>query len=300
MSKGIILIATGSFNYGIMALNLAMSIKRQSKIPICLLTNLKDEACEYINNVSKLDNLNVSNIFDIIKQIPNEYIVNDKVNFSLLKISLDKLSPFDKTIYIDIDTCVLNTSFLNIVLDQLDTLELIFQTDGFKKILKTDSIYNNLTTWSEYSNAFSLKLENGCPQIHSYFFAFKKSKLVSDFFNNCRYFYNKIMNTELFKQPFYGSVSDEVVIHLSFIKSQQLLKLYSNFVFTPVCDYNYKEHISNIINFSLITFCGSWTYEMISLYENITSQNLKKILKAKHRPLRFVLLENYFSNEFLT
>jgi len=299
MQNGIILIMTGNFNYGIMALNLAMSIKRQSRIPICLLTNFKDDACDYINRVSKLDNLNLNAVFDTIKQIPDEYLVNNKVNISLLKISLDKLTPFNNTIYIDIDTALLNLSFVNILIETLDKLELIYQTDGTKNILKTDSIYNNITTWGEYSNALGLTLENGCPQVHSYFFAFKKSKLVSEFFNNCRYFYHKIINTELFKQPFYGSVSDEVVVHLAFINSKKLLKLYSNFIFTPVCDYNYSHHRENIKDFSLITFCGSWTCDMINLYENITSQNLNKIQNSKHRRLRFVLLDNYFSNEFL-
>lgn len=89
LKQGIILIATGHANYGNMAYNLALSIKSIEDIPICVIY-----AGDGLGHLSQSQ----SNIFDHKIELPSEY----REGFGV-KLHLDQLTPFDKTLALDVD-----------------------------------------------------------------------------------------------------------------------------------------------------------------------------------------------------
>jgi len=90
MRIGIIIIATGHPNYGNMAYNLACSIKAAEDIPVAIVwsegsrNHLTDKQLQ---------------IFSQMIQLPALY----RTGFGV-KLHLDQLTPFDKTLYLDADT----------------------------------------------------------------------------------------------------------------------------------------------------------------------------------------------------
>lgn len=89
LTHGIILIATGHSGYGRMAYNLAVSIKAVEDVQIAVvhegvaLSHLTDEQRK---------------VFNYIIELPIDY----RIGFGV-KLHLDQLTPFDKTLYLDAD-----------------------------------------------------------------------------------------------------------------------------------------------------------------------------------------------------
>jgi hypothetical protein len=97
MNTGILLIALGNEYYGKLAYNLILSIRKNSNIPITIYAN--GNALNYLNE-------NIST-FDIV-ELPKEYYNNNKVSLCNIKTSLNVLSPYDKTLYLDVDSIIFN------------------------------------------------------------------------------------------------------------------------------------------------------------------------------------------------
>lgn len=94
MSKGIIMIAVGHINYYKMAVNLAASIRANSTMPIHLVHD------------GKFTTLlpNEQRIFTSNSAVPASAIdTKGKVDYIKPKTRLYELSPFDKTLYLDVD-----------------------------------------------------------------------------------------------------------------------------------------------------------------------------------------------------
>lgn len=89
MLKGIILIATGHPGYGKMAYNLALSIKSIEPIPVAVIH--EGAALSHLNDKQR-------SIFDYVIDKPLDY----PEGFGL-KLHLDKITPFEKTLYLDVD-----------------------------------------------------------------------------------------------------------------------------------------------------------------------------------------------------
>ncbi len=98
MDKGILLLALNKRNYGIMAKLMAASIKMYSpNVPICI---VHDER-------AKIKGL--ERFADELKPIKKEhYILNDEFNPGYAKLCMNKYSPFDKTVYLDVDGICIN------------------------------------------------------------------------------------------------------------------------------------------------------------------------------------------------
>jgi hypothetical protein len=94
MSTGILMIAMGHENYIKMAVNLAMSIKASSKVDIHLIHNggyydlSTEEQVLFASNAIPVDEL---------------WNTNDKQDLIKPKTRLYELSPFDKTLFLDVD-----------------------------------------------------------------------------------------------------------------------------------------------------------------------------------------------------
>lgn len=91
MKKGILLIATGDKYYMDLAINLAVSIKANSSLPIHLVHS--DNGSTYIQKSEQL-----------FKSIT---VIQDYILPFGLKTQLYRLSPFDATLYLDVDMLIL-------------------------------------------------------------------------------------------------------------------------------------------------------------------------------------------------
>ncbi len=87
LSKGIVLIATGHPNYAKMAYNLAMTIKAVEGVQIAVI----HDGLPHLTPEQK-------SIFDLTIQLPGEY----RKGFGA-KLHLDELTPFEKTLFLDVD-----------------------------------------------------------------------------------------------------------------------------------------------------------------------------------------------------
>lgn len=90
--KGIVIIAAGKPTYGIMAYNLAISIKHFANIPIHLVCTL--------GAIETVPDITLFNTFEIAD--PKDY----EGGYQRLKLCLDKYSPFDRTLFLDADTII--------------------------------------------------------------------------------------------------------------------------------------------------------------------------------------------------
>lgn len=89
MLKGIVIIATSHAYYGRMAYNLAVSIKAVEDVPIALL--YRPPAIDHLTS-TQLSYFN--HLVELPDNVPEAYHT---------KLHLDKLSPFDRTLYLDAD-----------------------------------------------------------------------------------------------------------------------------------------------------------------------------------------------------
>jgi len=94
--KGILLVATNNGYYGQRAYNLAVTIKHKYDIPIALIYN--HEGLSHLEERHKL-------MFDYLIECPEQYLYPNGVKDKFfIKVNLDKLTPFKKTLYLDADT----------------------------------------------------------------------------------------------------------------------------------------------------------------------------------------------------
>jgi len=98
MKQGIVLIALGHPYYGQMAYNLALTLRYKN--PSIAIAVVHDRSA-----LSHLDEKRLS-IFDkfIVVTDPKYWTVDGKLNYAYSKLFLDKLTPFDETIFLDVDT----------------------------------------------------------------------------------------------------------------------------------------------------------------------------------------------------
>lgn len=97
MKQGIVLIALGHPYYGRMAYNIALTLKKS------------DAGCQItlIHNGSSITHLNDIrlSIFDNIIELTDSkyWTVCDKTNYAFSKLFLNELSPYDETLFLDVD-----------------------------------------------------------------------------------------------------------------------------------------------------------------------------------------------------
>lgn len=162
-----------STTYGKFAYNMAHSIRHYSNLPIHLLCDK-----ESIKNIDT----SIFSSFDIIDFERNEY---GKIDNCLAKISLFERSPFEKTLYLDVDGIVLNNP--DLLFDDLKDEYIYVQPMGSGK--KTDNITyiwaSNEIVYMNY-NISDETIFNTCQTSIIYF-----NKQAKDFFNQLKLNYEK-------------------------------------------------------------------------------------------------------------
>lgn len=214
--RGILIIALGHAYYGQMALNLAMSLRYTSKLPIALACN-----ASAITHIQK--NLN---FFDEIIDIPEKLYTRKGVykEFIKAKTQIYKLSPYTETLYLDADTIWLPKKPVDNIFEELKEVDLAIQCRGVTTIdgSQQKGFWCDL---NDYKKAYGVdKFYN----LSSEFIYFKRTKEIEKFFSDSVKIYD---NIKINHTVFSGGVPDELVFNISMVQNN--IKPFRDF-YTPI------------------------------------------------------------------
>lgn len=204
-NRGILILALGHPYYGRMALNLALSLKYTSKLPIALACN--QSAITHISG--HLDK------FDKIIDVPEKYFTRRKnTEYIKAKTQIYNLSPFDETIYLDADMLWLPKRSIDTLFNELSSESLVIQSRGTTP-LASDNIQGK-SFWcdlKEYKEVYGGEVFYN---LSSEFIYFKKSKEVAKLFSDSVKIYD---NLKIKHTQFSGGIPDELVFNISMLQN---------------------------------------------------------------------------------
>lgn len=192
MTDGIILLALGSQFYGDMAFNLLLSIKNVSpNIPVKLWWSG--------NAICNIPTDRLAR-FDQHEMLP-DYIINHegKTKYFRAKTFLYDLSPFDNTLYLDVDGLWLHKP-VEEIFTMLKDVDFTIANRGGEEI-------KDHTKWLwGHPKEFKEKYGSWLPNYHSEFVWFKKSERAQKYFDVVKEVYD---NPPIASKPFAGGLADE-------------------------------------------------------------------------------------------
>ena len=214
-SKGIVLIATGHVYYGRYAYQLATSIRfTDPEIGITLLTD--GTATGQLNNLQR-------SIFDEVKVIDNKYLTRKgQPSYIKPKVYLNELTPYDRTIYLDVDMIHPPKRQFAELFDMLEGTEWAVQNWGAIDLAKTTE--GRHIPWIDTEDIVSAyKLKEG--KLYNYcseFIYFEKTANTKKYFSAVQ----KVYETPGVRfLDFSGTVPDELAFSIASAK----LKFYPKF-----------------------------------------------------------------------
>ncbi len=262
--RGVLLIALGHPQYGKMAYTLAASIKHSSPdMPIHLVYT--DSA------ISHLSEQNIG-IFDTIAVAPKEcYYRNKNMEYIKAKSWMYELSPFDTTIFLDVDMIWLTLKPIAELFDSLADVDYTIQNRDHIDL----SDKNINPKYSQWANVLEIKEAYGFKKgryysLHSEFVYFKKTKENKKFFDEYKYQYD---NLKVNHTIFANGIPDELplsiatVIHEKYPHEEAFLPIYWERAEKTITR---NELINNYYGYSIggnrITISQESTYNDIAKY----------------------------------
>lgn len=207
-TKGVLLIALGHSEYGRMAYNLAAS----------LLNTAPDLKIHLVYTPSAIHHLNdgQKQMFTSMKEAPKELYINDgKFEFIKAKPAMYDLSPFDTTIFLDVDMVWLNKNSINKLFDELAELDYTCKNTGCID-LSADTLDSKYSQWAdvnEIKSAYGIE-EGRYYSLHSEFIYFVKSEANKLFFDEWQKQYAEMKVKHV---TFAGGVPDELPLAIATI-----------------------------------------------------------------------------------
>lgn len=120
----------------------------------------------------------------------SDYTIDGKKQYQFTKLLVDKYTPFENTLYIDVDTLFFPNKNISQLLSGLSAHDFFIGQNGAYNPLNKTRTNNNYTYWSEpgsISKYFGLK--NNLPQTVSGVFYFKKCAFTEKIFSRAREVY---------------------------------------------------------------------------------------------------------------
>jgi hypothetical protein len=198
--KGILLIACGHRNYGRMAVNLASSIRLVDKdVNICLAYT--ESAVTHISEEEKA-------LFNDFVEIPKKYYTLGKNNKAYIKTKahLDQLTPYDETLFLDVDQVWLWKKTPSQIFEELGQHEYVIENSGYVRF--DNIIFPQAENWSDMQDvrtAYEFTDERFY-KIHSEFIFFKRTDNIRTLFEKIREVYTK---PKVKPKEFAGAYPDE-------------------------------------------------------------------------------------------
>jgi hypothetical protein len=201
MNKGIITIALGSTIYGKLAINLLVSIKHNSKMPVCVIYN----ESAFAGLEPYLD------MFD--HKIEVECEKKDAVkNAMIAKVRLNSLTPFYRTIYLDADTIICPKFKVDTWFDELEGVPFTAYNNAIYKL--GEKPYPYYKTWAKPKSIlrhFNLLTPlSKIPQINSSFVYFERGTISHEIFLSAR----KVAESGIKHEKFRGAFPDELAFNI--------------------------------------------------------------------------------------
>lgn len=188
--KGILLIALGHPIYGKMAAALAASIKvTKTEIPIVLYCNEQSKS-RLMEGEKKL--------FDQMHIMPEEYYKTNGIErFLKAKTFVYDLSPFDETIFLDVDMIWNPKKKPEDLFEELNNLDFTMCNEGYVDFASgINKLKPNYTFWfdlAEFRTKYSRNrriINNKLYQLRSEFVYFKKNKRMEKYFTTVKDLYD--------------------------------------------------------------------------------------------------------------
>jgi hypothetical protein len=200
---GILLLALGHPYYGRMAYNLAMSIKAIDKNASITLV-YTESAITHINQ-------RYMYIFD------NKFAIDNTSEPFGAKLLLDKLTPYERTLYMDVDTLWTNKQGPAKLFEKLKGTPFTGITEGFHDYDKPiDGTMNKLyPTWADLDEIKEeFDLTGKLFQWRGEFIYFEKCDRTEDFFMRAREVYGRAHDLKTVKK-FAEHIPDELAINIA-------------------------------------------------------------------------------------
>lgn len=199
--NGIITIAVGGKNYGNMAFNLAMSIKHNSKLPVCVLyTPSAFSGSEYLLNV-----------FDSKIEMPD---TDEPVKLAMsLKTSLNIHTPFWRTIFLDSDCIMSPTHSADEWFEELKGVPFTAYNNAIYEL--GGDPYPYYKCWAKPDDIrehYALRTTDKIPQINSSFIYFEQCPDSARIFDEAR---RLVTGSRLKHEEFRGEFPDELAFNIA-------------------------------------------------------------------------------------
>lgn len=161
-----------------------MSLKaHDSDVQICLVHDKKSIA--HLTDQEK-------ELFDILKVAEeSDYTVDGKKQYQRMKLCVDKYTPFDRTVYIDVDTIWFPAKSIKDLIEHLTPYDFYIGQNG--KYFPANNIRTskNYTYWEDPKRITRyFKLRNPIPQTISGVFYFTKTEFTTKIFKRCLEIFN--------------------------------------------------------------------------------------------------------------
>ena len=257
-TRGVILIALGNPFYGYLASNLAASISYTAKgLPIYLVTN--PEAISMLTEAQR-------GLFSTIKICPEEYYKRgEKVVYIKAKTHLYDLSPFDETIFLDVDTIMLSGKSLWNAFEDLKEIDFTMENRG--RVNLAESSVSSSYLWAKVSDIKKeYKTQEGFLYgLHSEFIYWKKNARISAFFETVK---NEFLKPKCEVVKFDGDLPDEFAFAMAMLQH----KLYPHQCpYKPLYWFLTDKALGSSLSYCLKNYYG------YSVGGNATPENVRRI-----------------------
>ena len=209
MSKGVLLVALGHPNFAKMALNLAISIKANSpETHISLAHNYQ--------NLNFVD-LRYRKSIDYDFYLEETYYRHNKKNaFGMMKTRLYEFTPYEHTLYIDVDSLMIKDKTPNRFFEEIEKHDFIIPHGG--EMNPTSPAHDNHVHWVRFCNVRNLFAFKDCSIMgycQSSIIGFKKCELANNIFSKANFVYHILAEKHIAENMWFSTVPDELCFWLA-------------------------------------------------------------------------------------
>lgn len=205
-TRGIVLIAAGHPYYGHYAHNLAMSLKTTAPdLPICLL-----HAGDGLQMITEP----MGKVFDrVINVDPKHHQLHGLPVWLRIKLCIDKLSPYDETIYLDADTICTPEKNIEALFGMFDQFKCDFSVQNRNfTTLKKD--VQGVNRWCNLSDVQAEYGNGDYYDLYTEFMYFKKCKEVTKLFKDALNIFDR---PKIKYNNFAGGMPDEMAFAIAML-----------------------------------------------------------------------------------
>jgi len=209
MQKGILLVALGHPNFAKMGINLAISVKANSPDTLIALAhnyeNLNFLEARYRKHID----------FDFHLE-PSYYRHKEKNAFGMMKTRLYEFTPFEHTLYIDVDSLMIKDKTPDRFFYEIDLHNFIIPHGG--EMNPTSDAYDFHTHWVKFRDVKHLFNFQDCKIMgycQSSVIGFKRCEIAKAIFSKANYVYHVLAERNIAENMWFNTVPDELCFWLA-------------------------------------------------------------------------------------